>query len=66
MADSQLVVEVWSKRGTYRMVYRGMVRRGEEYLYAGQWLDQQRLAGRDGTRAASEIARKERRNVRHK
>lgn len=63
--DMRLHVEVWMRKSNKGYQYRGMVRRGTDYLFSGGWLYSHHGAARDGNHAASKIAKRERSNVRH-
>lgn len=61
----QLHVEVWMRKAVKGYQYRGMVRRGTDYLYTGEWLGGQMSAAYDANKACTRIIKKERRNVQH-
>ena len=45
--------------------YRGLVRRGTDYIYSGHWMPTQIMAARDAQLAAGSISERERISVKH-
>jgi hypothetical protein len=65
MATTDLMIELWQRTSAHGPLYRGLVRRGDQYLYKGDWLPQKLSAIRDAEDAAHKISRQRKPRVLH-
>lgn len=65
MASANLTCQVWADHYRGRLVYRGAVHDGEDYVWRGGWASSQTRAAAEAQAAAARIEKEREKRVRH-